>query len=63
MECVRELSGNPTFKYHMKYRPEQVYEDNEMKSRVFDRVWTADWWWDTQVKFSLLKKISRITRN
>ena len=49
VECVRELLGNPTLKDHIKYAPEQVYEDDEMKSRVFDEMWTVDWWWDTQV--------------
>ena len=39
----------------MKYTPEQVYEDAEGQSRVFDEMWTANWWWDTQVKISLLE--------
>jgi hypothetical protein len=47
----------------MKYAPERVYEDEDMKSRVFDEMWTADWWWDTQVKISLLKINLMLTRN
>jgi Plavaka transposase len=51
VECVRELLGNPALKNHMKYAPERVYEDVEKKSQVVDEMWTANWWWDTQVNF------------
>jgi hypothetical protein len=51
VDCVRELLGNPAFKKDMKYAPERVYEDVEGNSRVFDEMWTGDWWWETQVKF------------
>jgi Plavaka transposase len=49
VECVRELLGNPGLKNHMKYAPVQVYEDLEGNNRIFDEMWTADWWWNTQV--------------
>lgn len=49
VECVKELMGNPAFKNHMSYIAEHVYLDNEGKVRIFDEMWTADWWWDTQV--------------
>ena len=45
----------------MKYAPERVYEDAEGKNRVFNEMWTANWWWDTQVKFSLLEILSMLT--
>jgi Plavaka transposase len=50
VECVKELMGNPALKNYMKYAPERVYEDVEGETRIFDEMWTADWWWDTQVK-------------
>ena len=50
VECVKELLGNPALKNHMKYAPEHVYEDVEGETRVFDEMWTVDWWWNTQVK-------------
>ena len=62
VDCVRELLGNPALKNHMKYAPERLYEDVEGKSRVFDEMWTANWWWDTQVKFSALQIIMLLTR-
>lgn len=49
VECVMELLGNPAFKNHIKCAPEQKYKDAEGKIWVFDEMWTADWWWDTQV--------------
>ncbi|TEB37729.1 hypothetical protein FA13DRAFT_1614435, partial [Coprinellus micaceus] len=50
IECIRELLGNPAFKDCMRYAPERVFEDEEGEVRVFDEMWTADWWWDTQEK-------------
>jgi Plavaka transposase len=55
VDCVRELLGNPGLKNYMKYAPEQVYEDLEGNTRIFDEMWTANWWWDTQVNISFIK--------
>jgi Plavaka transposase len=41
--------GNPMFKDVLKYAPEKVYIDEEGNLRVFDEMWSADWWWDLQV--------------
>jgi hypothetical protein len=50
IECVRELMGNPMFKDVLKYAPEKAYLDPEGKNgRIYDEMWSADWWWDTQV--------------
>lgn len=49
VECIKELIGNPAFCNQMHFEPERVYEDEEGKSRVFDEMWTGDWWWETQV--------------
>jgi hypothetical protein len=46
VECIRELLGNPALKNHIKYAPERLYEDAEGNTRVFDEMWTANWWWD-----------------
>lgn len=52
VECVKELMGNPAFKDHMSYIAEHVYLDKGGKVRIFDEMWTADWWWNTQVSIS-----------
>ena len=54
VECVRELLSNPAFVEFVSYAPERVYSDSEGKERIYDEMWSADWWWDMQVR----KKIS-----
>ncbi|KAK6971930.1 hypothetical protein R3P38DRAFT_3336442 [Favolaschia claudopus] len=48
VECIRELMGNPIFKKHMAYAPERVYTNTKGTNRVWDEMWTADWWWTLQ---------------
>jgi hypothetical protein len=50
VDCVRELIGHLTFKDMMVYAPEHAYADNEGKCRIYDEMWTCDWWWETQVR-------------
>lgn len=52
VECVRELLGNPAFKDDLKYVPEKLFGSSagEENVRVFDEMWTGDWWWDLQVR-------------
>ncbi|KAG0691813.1 Zn-finger domain-containing protein [Suillus ampliporus] len=52
VECVCELIGNPAFKEFMAYAPERAYEDTQGKSRIYDDMWTCDWWWETQGKLT-----------
>jgi len=48
LECIQELLGNPVFKDHVSYVPERVYTSTEGEERVYDEMWTGDWWWNTQ---------------
>ncbi|GLB43997.1 putative zn-finger domain-containing protein [Lyophyllum shimeji] len=50
IDCVTELMSNPSFKDSLAYAPERVFADREGNIRVYDEMWTADWWWDTQEK-------------
>jgi hypothetical protein len=50
VECVRELLSNPAFVDYTSFAPECVYSDSEGKERIFDEMWTGDWWWETQVR-------------
>ena len=61
IECVKGLIGNPAFKDFISYVPERVYLDKEGKVRVFDEMWTGNWWWDTQVRFSCLTEKKKLT--
>ena len=50
VEIIQSLIANPMFKDEIAYEPEKVYKDNRGKIRVYDEMWTGDWWWDTQVR-------------
>ncbi|KAH7926125.1 hypothetical protein BV22DRAFT_1009731 [Leucogyrophana mollusca] len=50
VECIKDLIGNSSFRDCMTYAPERAYADRLGKTRLFDDMWTADWWWDTQRK-------------
>ena len=49
VECIRELIGNPLFRDKLQYGPQLKFLDEEGKVRVYDEMWTGDWWWNTQV--------------
>jgi len=53
VECVKELIGNPAFKKLVSYVPQRAYVDKAGLKRIFDEMWTADWWWDTQVLYTV----------
>ncbi|KAI0260375.1 hypothetical protein BC834DRAFT_925906 [Gloeopeniophorella convolvens] len=50
LECIRELMSNPAFRDVVCYAPERAYADEEGKEHLYDEMWTADWWWNTQLK-------------
>jgi hypothetical protein len=37
------------FKDVMVFVPEKVFSNADGSNRVFDEMWTADWWWEVQV--------------
>ncbi|KAI5999520.1 Zn-finger domain-containing protein [Pisolithus albus] len=50
VECVEELIGNPAFRDLMAYEPERAYADKKGENRIYDEMWTGDWWWDMQTR-------------
>lgn len=54
VECIKELIGNPAFREKLRYSPQRAYEDDEGKSRIYDEMWSGDWWWTLQVSILLL---------
>jgi hypothetical protein len=58
VDCVCKLIGNPSFKNIMQFAPEIVFSDAKGKNRVYDEMWTGEWWWNVQVSqvtFSVLQ--------
>lgn len=50
VDVVTELISRPEFAKTMHYAPERVYRDSDCNNRVYDEMWTGDWWWDIQVR-------------
>ncbi|KAI6018454.1 hypothetical protein BKA83DRAFT_4464902 [Pisolithus microcarpus] len=50
VECVQDLMGNPAFQNAMSYVPERAYTDANGENRIYDEMWTGNWWWDVQTK-------------
>lgn len=50
LDIIKILISNPLFKNEIAYQPEKVYRDKKAKIRVYDEMWTGDWWWETQVR-------------
>ncbi|THG92766.1 hypothetical protein EW026_g8251 [Hermanssonia centrifuga] len=50
VECIRELIGKPALRDSMGYAPEQVFADSNGTSRIYDEMWSGDWWWNVQGK-------------
>ena len=38
------------------YVPQWVYTDKAGLNHIFDEIWMADWWWNTQVQNVILCK-------
>ncbi|RDB17807.1 hypothetical protein Hypma_000671 [Hypsizygus marmoreus] len=48
VELVKELIGNPAFAPYMAYHPERAYRDQAQTERIYDELWTGEWWWKAQ---------------
>ena len=49
LNVIKDLIGNPAFKDHLVYAPVHAFTDSSGRIRVYDEMWTGDWWWETQV--------------
>ena len=48
--AVRYLIGHTPFKDEMQYQPIRLYRDETEEVRVYNELYSGDWWWDTQSK-------------
>lgn len=62
VECVRELIGNPAFCNVLHYAPEQIFEDSSCTERIYNEMWSANWWWEIQVSCILASMLTRRLR-
>lgn len=49
VEVVRELIKDRRFLEYMRFAPERHWETAEKKIRIYDEMWSGDWWWRIQV--------------
>ena len=49
IQSVQELIDNPVFRDHISYVPQKVFTTKSGTMRIYNEVWTGDWWWTMQV--------------
>jgi hypothetical protein len=50
MKCIRAIYGDPQFAQDLVFAPERHYTNQERTCRVYDEMYTCDWWWKVQVR-------------
>ena len=48
-ECIRSLYGDPQFAQELAFAPERHYTTHERTCRIYNEMYTGDWWWSVQV--------------
>ena len=49
LDVIKSLWSNPTYADQMVFSPRQMWSSRRRKSRLYNEMWTGDWWWETQV--------------
>ncbi|KAN0131568.1 hypothetical protein V8E53_010676 [Lactarius tabidus] len=48
LACIRCIYSDPEFAQDLAVAPERHYADQEKTARVFNEMYTGDWWWAVQ---------------
>ncbi|KAG9123430.1 hypothetical protein FRC07_014952, partial [Ceratobasidium sp. 392] len=48
LEVIRQLIGARRFKRWMQYAPQRHWTSRDRTRRVYDEMWSGDWWWRMQ---------------
>ena len=51
LECIRSLYGDPSWAQDMAFAPERHYTSHTRTSRLYNEMYTSDWWWTVQVRY------------
>lgn len=54
VDRIADLLSNPSFRNHATYAPSRMYSSSDRSMRIYDEMWTGDWWWDTHVNNTYL---------
>jgi hypothetical protein len=50
LECIRSLYGDPKFAQDLTFVPERHYTCHARRIRIYNEMYTGDWWWGIQVR-------------
>ncbi|KIY69492.1 hypothetical protein CYLTODRAFT_452584 [Cylindrobasidium torrendii FP15055 ss-10] len=58
IECIRSLWGDPELSKHIVYKPCKLFQKStepgtEHGSRLYNEMWTGQWWWFVQDKLPI----------
>ena len=57
LQCIRTLYGDPEFTRDLAFVPERHYTDQERTCRVYNEMYTGDWWWAVQVCSHIFRRV------
>ena len=57
LASIRTLYGNPDFQHNLIFAPERHFTDEERMCRIYNEIYTGDWWWSVQVCKKVLSTI------
>jgi len=44
IDAIKTLLGNPAHANDIMYRPKRVFTNASRDSRIYNEMWTGDWW-------------------
>ena len=50
LASIQALYGNPDFRLDLVFAPEQHFTSDERTCRIYNEMYTGDWWWSVQVR-------------
>jgi hypothetical protein len=56
IEAIKCLYGDPRFAQHLVFAPERHYTSHERATRIYNEMYTGDWWWKVQVSHTLINQ-------
>ena len=54
IDVIKSLWSNPTYADQMVFSPQKLWTSSDKTSRLYNEMWTGNWWWKIQV-FILFK--------
>lgn len=54
IDCIKSLFRDPEFTSYLLLVPERHYEDATLTNRMVHEMNTGRWWWDTQVRLTIV---------